>query len=233
MVEMLFHFMPILGLGFVLGLGHALNADHVAAVSTIAGQTKSLKKSSSFGAIWGMGHTAALFLIGSVILIFRLAIPDNIALSFELLAGFVLVILGMDVLRKIIRDDVHVHRHEHHDVTHKHFHRHKESPSHDHRHKSFLVGMVHGLAGSAALMLLVLMTVNSTLQGFLFILIFGVGSTLGMLVTGAVIGLPFKFTARSGRINGSVKTAAGIISVVLGFAIIYEIGFVNGLFFQY
>ncbi len=215
----------LLGLGFVLGLKHALDADHVVAVSTIVSQAKSLRKSSLFGAIWGAGHTAALFLVGLTVLIFKLAIPDAIALSFEFLVGIVLVILGMDVLRKLIKDQVHLHRHKHDRILHAHFHSHEGSSSHSHMHKSFVVGMIHGLAGSAALMLLVLPAAKSIFQGLLYILVFGIGSIMGMLIVSGIIGLPFLLTAKSDRIHNTVKMLAGTISIVLGFIIMHEIGF--------
>lgn len=224
-----FQLITLLGLGFVLGLKHALDADHVVAVSTIISQTKSLKKSSIFGAIWGMGHTTTLFLAGSAILIFKLAIPDKLALYFEFLVGIVLVILGMDVLRKVIRDKVHLHKHKHSTMIHTHLHTHKEPFSHNHTHKSFIVGMIHGLAGSAALMLLVLTTVKSVFQGLLFILIFGIGSVLGMLIVSTIIGLPFILTEKFSEMHNSLKILTGTISIVLGSIIMYEIGYVAGL----
>lgn len=225
-----FKLITLFGLGFVLGLKHALDADHVVAVSTIVSQTKSLKKSLLAGAIWGVGHTITLLLVGLVILIFKLTIPDKLALSFELIVGVVLVVLGVDVLRKVIREKVHLHEHQHGSSVHTHLHPHKESWSHDHTHRSFVVGMIHGLAGSATLMLLVLTTVGSVFQGLLYILIFGVGSIIGMLIVSGIIGFPFLLLAKFGKINDSVKILAGTISIVLGFTIMYKIGFVNGLF---
>lgn len=214
----------LLGLGFILGLKHALDADHVVAVSTIVSQTKNLKKSSLAGAIWGMGHTATLFLVGLVILVFKLAIPDKLALSFEFIVGVVLVVLGVDVLRKVSEGKVHLHEHQHGDSVHTHLHSHKESPSHNYIHKSFVVGTIHGLAGSAALMLLVLTTVNSIFQGLLYILIFGIGSIVGMLIVSGIIALPFLLSSKFDNINNIVKILAGTISIVLGFTIMYEIG---------
>lgn len=214
----------LLGLGFILGLKHALDADHVVAVSTIVSQTKNLKKSSLAGAIWGVGHTATLFLVGLVILVFKLAIPDKLALSFEFIVGVVLVVLGVDVLRKVIKGKVHLHEHQHGDSVHTHLHSHKESPSHNYIHKSFVVGTIHGLAGSAALMLLVLTTVNSIFQGLLYILIFGIGSIVGMLIVSGIIALPFLLSSKFDKINNIVKILAGTISIVLGFTIMYEIG---------
>ncbi len=225
-----FQLITLLGLGFVLGLKHAFDADHIVAVSTIVSQTKSLKKSSLAGAIWGVGHTTTLFLVGLVILIFKLAIPDKLALSFQFTAGVVLVVLGVDVLRKVIKEKFHLHKHQHGDRVHTHLHPHKESPLHDHTHKSFVVGTIHGLAGSAALMLLVLTAVKSIFQGLLYILIFGVGSIVGMLIVSGIIALPFLLSAKFDKINKIVKIFSGTISIVLGFTIMYEIGFVNGLF---
>lgn len=225
-----FKLITLFGLGFVLGLKHALDADHVVAVSTIVSQTKSLKKSLLAGAIWGVGHTITLLLVGLIILIFKLTIPDKLALSFELIVGVVLVVLGVDVLRKVIKEKVHLHEHQHGSSVHTHLHPHKESWSHDHTHRSFVVGMIHGLAGSATLMLLVLTTVRSVFQGLLYILIFGIGSIIGMLIVSGIIGFPFLLLAKFGKINNSVKILAGTISIVLGFTIMYKIGFVNGLF---
>lgn len=165
-----------------------------------------------------------------VILIFKLTIPDKLALSFELIVGVVLVVLGVDVLRKVIKEKVHLHEHQHGSSVHTHLHPHKESWSHDHTHRSFVVGMIHGLAGSATLMLLVLTTVRSVFQGLLYILIFGIGSIIGMLIVSGIIGFPFLLLAKFGKINNSVKILAGTISIVLGFTIMYKIGFVNGLF---
>ncbi len=221
----------LLGLGLLLGLKHALDADHVVAVSTIVSRTRSVKRSSLYGALWGAGHTLTLFLVGLVLLTFKLAMPDKIALSFEFVVGIVLVLLGVDVLRKTKGKKIHLHRHEHDRIAHVHFHSHRGSSHHNHGHRSFVVGMIHGLAGSAALTLLVLTTVKSVLQGLLYILVFGIGSILGMLAVSAVIGLPFVLTARFDKLHTLVERAAGTISIVLGIIIMYEIGYVGGLFF--
>lgn len=220
----------LLGLGFILGLKHALDADHVVAVSTIVSQVRGLKKSSLIGAAWGVGHSTTLLLVGLVILIFKLVIPNKVALFFEILVGFILVILGIGVLIKAIKEKIHLHKHKHDNTVHTHFHSHKESPSHIHMHKSFMVGMAHGLAGSAALMLLVLTTVKSVSWGLSFILIFGAGSILGMFILSGILSLPFLLTAKFEKIHNNIKILVGIISIILGFTIIYENSFVNGLF---
>lgn len=223
------HLITLLGLGFALGLKHALDADHVVAVSTIVSQTKSLKKSSLFGAIWGAGHTTTLLIVGLILLGLKLTIPKWIALSFEFLVGIVLVLLGLNVIWKLISEKLHYHKHTHASVEHTHVHSHKTSSMHDHFHKSFAVGMVHGLAGSATLMLLVLGSVTSLVEGVLYILVFGIGSIFGMLVVSTIIGLPFMLTTRFEAVHNSVKIVAGSFSILLGFTIMYEIGYINGL----
>ncbi len=226
--------LSLLGLGLLLGLEHALDADHVVAVSTLVSQTKSVKRSSLFGIFWGMGHTTTLFLVGLVILIFKLAIPPRMALSFEFIVGMMLVLLGVDVLRKLLRGNVHIHQHEHEGgVTHSHFHSHADATApdhHHHHHRSFLVGLVHGLAGSSALMLLVLSTVDSVWAGILFILVFGLGTILGMLITSTLIALPFKWMSNFARMDGVLRLASGVISIGLGIIIMIRIGFIDGLF---
>lgn len=224
------YIITLLGLGFILGLKHALDADHVVAVSTIVSQVRGLKKSSLIGAVWGLGHTTTLLLVGLVILLFKLVIPNKVALFFEILVGFVLVILGIGVLIKATKEKIHLHKHKHDNIDHTHFHSHKESPSHIHMHKSFMVGMAQGLAGSAALMLLVLTTVKSVSEGLSYILVFGIGSILGMLIVSGILSLPFLLTAKFENIHNYVKILVGIISIVLGFTIIYGNSLVNSLF---
>lgn len=224
MVEESFQLIALLGFGVVLGLKHALDADHVVALSTIVSHTKSLRKSSLVGLLWGVGHMFALFLVGILLLSFRLTLPDKIALSFEFLVGVVLVVLGIDVLRKISRGKIHLHEHRHGNSAHVHFHSHSDAESHVHAHKSFVVGMFHGLAGSAAVILLILTTVKSMLQGLLFILVFGIGAILGMLIVSTFIMLPFMFSSKFDKIQNSLRVIAGIVSIVFGVSIIYEIG---------
>jgi ABC-type nickel/cobalt efflux system permease component RcnA len=231
--------MATLGLGFIFGLKHALDADHVVAVSTIVSEHKSLSKSSLIGAFWGLGHTASLFLIGLFIILLRLTIPPKLALLMELGVAIMLVLLGSNIIWKFFKEEkIHVHTHEHGGITHTHIHLHEgEEETHDHHHfikfgsKPFLVGMVHGVAGSAALMLLVLTTIPSPLAGLLYILIFGIGSVGGMLIMSSLISLPFVFTAnRFAVVNERIKALAGVLSITFGLFLAWQIGFVEGLF---
>ena len=221
----------LLGLGFVLGLKHATDADHLIAVSTIVSERKGFWGSSIVGALWGAGHTASLLIVGLAVIAFHVQIPEKIAMSMEFLVAVMLVILGANVLIKIRRGatlHAHKHIHGHHEHAHLHFHGLGEEKVHDHfpsfGKKPFFVGMVHGLAGSAALMLIVLGTISSRTLALLYIGIFGLGSVGGMSLMSAVIGLPSAFTSRHLRINTIVRISSGILSVLFRLFYAWQIG---------
>jgi hypothetical protein len=212
-----------LGLGLVLGLKHALDADHLVAVATIVGRNKSLWRSSIVGAWWGLGHTTSLLAASAVVFLLRRTIPERAALSLELGVGLMLVLLGGDLLRKLIAGELRLHAHAHaHDGdphTHLHAHEGAAAASHAAHHggkKPFLVGLVHGLAGSAALTLVVLSTITSPWPGLFYVLVFGAGTILGMLVMSTLVGLPFALAAR---------TASGLSVRVQALAAVGSIGF--------
>jgi len=222
-----------LSFGFLLGIRHALDADHIVAVTTIVSRSRGLLRPALVGLSWGIGHTLTLFAVGFGVLIFKLTIPDRLALSMEFVVGVVLVLLGVPIVGRLVRGRTHLHLHQHGDKRHLHSHSHYDTPSHGHQHirRPLLVGMVHGLAGSGALTLLVISTMSSVAQGLFFILVFGVGSILGMLFLSGVIGLPFRLTAGlSLRLNLWVQGVAGIISILLGLSIMWQTDFVGGLF---
>lgn len=227
------------GLGLILGIKHALDADHLIAVSTIVSEHRSLKWASLIGGFWGLGHTTTLFFVGLLVIGLRLTIPPRVALGLEFLVALMLIILGAGILwRSFGVEKLHLHTHAHNPETHTHFHLHgSKEEDHSHRHpfnsmrKPFLVGMVHGLAGSAALMLLVLTTIPSPLTGLVYIVIFGFGSVGGMLVLSSLIGLPFILTARRFTLlNRWIRVLAGGASIVFGLFLGWEIGFQQGLF---
>jgi len=230
----------ILGLGFILGLKHALDADHLAAVSTIVSERKGFRNSSLVGALWGLGHTAALLAVGLLVIAFQFQIPPKVALGMEFAVAVMLVALGGNLLWKIFRGatfHIHTHSHEGHLHIHPHFHNqteHKEPTVHHHSvpigKKPFFVGMVHGMAGSAALMLLVLAAISSRTLALAYIGIFGLGSVGGMFLMSALIGLPFSVTSKYERANKIIRTTAGVVSVCFGLFLAYRIGFVEGLF---
>lgn len=225
-----------LGLGFLLGMEHALDADHVVAVSTMVSQHRSLRRAALVGIVWGLGHTLTLFLVGLAVILLRVTIPERLALSLEFAVGIVLVTLGAVILRGYLTGRVHAHAHRHGDTLHMHFHSHAAAEGHDHAHeaprfrRSLLVGMIHGLAGSAALMLLVLASIRDPTWGLLYILVFGAGSILGMLGISAALGLPFVLTVkRFATIHQRLSIAVGLASIVYGAWIMVHVGIGDGL----
>lgn len=231
----------LLAFGFVLGLKHATEADHLAAVSTIVSERKSMLSSSLVGGLWGVGHTISLLIAGIAVLLLHLHIGERTALALEFCVALMLIVLGANALRKISRGGkLHLHTHLHGGHAHAHPHLHDDAApeTEAHTHHGFklgarplLIGMIHGMAGSAALMLLVLTTISSPLVGLSYIAIFGAGSIGGMMLMSALVSLPMYLTAkRFLRANLAIRGLAGIFSLCFGLFMVYQIGFIDGLF---
>ncbi|MEO8042637.1 MAG: urease accessory protein [Acidobacteriota bacterium] len=218
----------VLLIGFVLGLQHAVEADHLAAVSTIVSEKKNLWTASLVGGMWGVGHTISLFAVGGLVIFLKLQITEAVETRLEALVGGMLVLLGINALRKLFTSEkVHVHTHDHGAREHVHIHSHPreqvEASHHRFSARSIAIGMVHGLAGSAALMLLVVPTIASPALALLYILIFGIGSIGGMMAMSFLVGLPMHFTAnRFEIVNKGIRLAAGVFSLGLGTLIVYQ-----------
>lgn len=229
----------LLAFGFVLGLKHAVDADHLAAVSTMAGERRSLFSSSLIGALWGLGHTISLMAAGVLVIVLHLQISRTVEQTLEFGVGLMLIGLGVNALRKLARGGrVHLHVHEHGGHLHAHPHIHEPLPSEEpHTHhglkfgaRPLLIGLVHGLAGSAALMLLILTTISSPLVSFVYIAIFGAGSIGGMVIMSTLFALPARFAAaRFSRADFALRCVAGLFSLSFGLFMIYRIGFVDHL----
>lgn len=233
--------LSVLGLGLVLGLRHALEPDHLAAVSTIVASGPNLKRSSLIGTFWGIGHSVALLCVGVVVLAFKLQIPERLTAWLELAVAVMLVLLGLQSLLKTITGwRVHLHRHAHDGHTHVHVHAHAPGANHVHRHrhllaagvKPFVVGLVHGMAGSGALLLVVLATIPSALLGFVYIGVFGIGSIGGMLLMSSAISLPFVLRGnRVARIDHVLQTVTGLCSLGFGAFLVWQYGVQQRLLF--
>jgi high-affinity nickel permease len=234
--------MTTLAFGFVLGLRHALDADHVAAVATLAVPGDGLRRALASGMSWGFGHALTIGLAGGTALVLRSAIPERLALVFEFAVGLMLLALGVMALRGAVRDRVHVHQHRHDDVAHAHLHFHaaahaKETMApHRHAHpfrfalRPFLVGSLHGLAGSAALALLVLATIPSILAGCLYLVLFGAGSTLGMMLMSLILGAPLLIARRRALwMSTALRAAAGLGSLGMGLSLAWRMGIAAGI----
>src|SRR5688500_13387039 len=174
----------VLAIGFALGLQHAIEADHLAAVSTIVSEKKSLLTASVVGGFWGLGHTIALLAVGAVVIFLKVQLSETVEARLEAVVGAMLILLGLNALRKLFSaDKVHVHPHEHDGLEQIHIHSHEHEPQPSHIRcgpRSTLIGLVHGLAGSAALMLLILPIIPSPAVALLYIVIFGIGPIGGM-----------------------------------------------------
>ena len=246
MTEFLFALQPtsayslaLLGTGFVFGLKHALDADHLAAVSTIVSERKSWLSSSLVGGLWGIGHTASLLMVGVVVLLLKIPITERLASGLEFCVGLMLIGLGLNALVKLARGGkLHLHQHAHGGHLHVHPHLHDKTAAvkhttQDEAHHGYKIGqrplwigMLHGLAGSAALLMFgLLTTIQSPALGLLYIVVFGVGSIGGMMLMSLLMSLPFHLTAhRFTNINMLARVLAGIFSVGFGLLLLWEKG---------
>jgi sulfite exporter TauE/SafE len=218
-------FVSILALGFVLGIKHAIEPDHVIAVSTIASQSKKLFRSSLAGVFWGIGHTVTLFIVGIILLIMKGQIPEKWAMSLEFLVGIMLVYLGISTITSLKK--IHVHQHEHESET---INPHGNQQKNFSYIKSMIIGLVHGLAGSGAIVVLTMSTVKSVLESAFYILIFGFGTVIGMLFFTTILGISFTFSAKRLRLNKTLTQITGVVSTVFGIYYMYNLGIAEGLF---
>ena len=203
-------------LGFAVGLRHALEADHVAAVVSLATRGASLRSQVAQGALWGLGHTLTLLAVAGTCIGLGLSIPPGWERAFEALVGAMLVVLGISVFARLRRERIHLHPHRHADGTfHLHAHQHVDG-GHAHVHvplRALLVGTVHGLAGSAALVLVIAGSTRSPLVGLLYVALFGIGSILGMSALAATVAVPVRASA---TLHAALCAVAGIASLALG-----------------
>jgi high-affinity nickel permease len=227
----------LLLLGFMIGMRHALDADHLAAVAAITTQqNNSIRSSIRHGLVWGLGHTITLFLFGSVVIWMDTVVPEKLTYFLQIGVGIMLIALGLDVLRRVVRDRIHYHIHRHNQSTaHIHAHSHQAEPSHElskHEHshdhsfpfRTLMIGLMHGMAGSAALILLTMETVDSLWLGLWYMLLFGVGSMLGMAILSIIIAIPLRASANGLTwMHNGLQTAIGVLTCGLGVSIVYQL----------
>jgi high-affinity nickel permease len=220
----------LLALGFGLGLRHATDSDHVVAVTTIVSREKRVGKAAWIGALWGIGHTATLVAVGLPLVLFGLVVPVRLSQSLEFSVALMLMLLGVLNLAEYFRR-LHALR--------------KPSPSHTageaHSHalgrfglrqslRPLAIGVVHGLAGSAAVALLVLNEVQEPLLAFMYLLLFGIGTIAGMACVTALVAAPLALaSARSRALAPHFAWISGVLSLSFGVFLVYQIGFVDGL----
>jgi High-affinity nickel-transport protein len=266
--------LPVVVIGFLLGMLHATDADHVIAVSTIVSRQGNVRSAASIGVLWGLGHTLTVLLVGGAIILFSLVIPPRVGLAMEFCVAIMLIVLGVFTLRGVslwVRESflpapsasanghshgahaaaAHLHTHAHGDYAHSHVHGHGTD---DHGHpngatpqawidrklsglsayqkvRPLVIGVVHGLAGSAAVALLILSQIREPLWAVLYLLLFGVGTIGGMMLITSVIAVPFAYSVRRfPHLNIWMRLSAGVLSLGFGLYLAYHIGFQNGLF---
>ncbi|HKD52417.1 MAG TPA: hypothetical protein VKB90_16540 [Candidatus Acidoferrum sp.] len=256
--------LAILTVGFLLGMRHATDPDHVIAVSTIVSRERSIPKAGLIGILWGCGHTVTIAVVGSAIILFGVVIPPRAGLTMEFSVGLMLILLGVLNLTgatkwftekfspshpDVTGTHAHIHEHDHH--LHFHWHTHSAAQEHHaenlatpnwlqkpfvylglfHSLRPLLVGIVHGLAGSAAVALLVLSTIRDPKWALLYLLIFGAGTIAGMMLITAALALPFSFAGhRFAWLSRSLVLGSGLLSLCFGIFVCYDVGFVSGLF---
>lgn len=199
-------------LGFLLGLRHATDADHVVAVTAIVARERTLRRAAWIGALWGIGHTLTVFMVGGAIIAFRLVIPPRVGLALEFGVALMLIALGFSNLRGGAAAHGHGHPHEF-----------------DHR-RPLLIGTVHGLAGSAAVAILVLAAIPQTAWALAYLFVFGVGTIAGMMLVTLILAAPAMYASeRVARLHGGIRLAAGALSLVFGLLLAREIIVGGGL----
>lgn len=252
--------LSILLFGFFFGMRHATDSDHVVAVTTIVSRQRNIRSAAWTGIFWGIGHSLTLLAIGGAIVLFGIVVPERLGMSLEFCVALMLIVLGALNLRATFRavekvaenenDSRHQHTHRHGDHAHSHRHGH-ERAAHGHADESvpsakldrrlgrsrfyqalrpLFVGTVHGLAGSAAVVLLVLPIIHNPVWAMAYLLVFGVGTIAGMMLITAAIAVPVSYSTRFQFLHRHLGTAAGALSLCFGFFLVYQIGFVDGLF---
>ena len=242
--DKLLPFVTVVLLGLFLGMRHSTDPDHVVAVSTIVSRHKSIKHSAMIGMLWGLGHSLTIFLVGAVIIFFGVVIPPRLGLSMEFSVALMLILLGVLNLTGVMRW-----------ITERF------TPSHERKQSSeatsslttnrresfsdrtigklgiyqtlrpFVIGLVHGLAGSAAVALLVLSTIKSPAWATAYLLVFGAGTMVGMMLMTTAIAMPMAYTGRKFLSANRYMTAtSGVVSMAFGLFLVYQIGLVDGLF---
>jgi ABC-type nickel/cobalt efflux system permease component RcnA len=263
--------LPVVVLGFLLGVLHATDADHVIAVTTIVSRQRSVGGAARVGLLWGVGHSVTLFCVGTAIILFNLVIPPRLELALEFGVALMLMLLGVVALlrvRRQVRESLataqaeglaehahgepvsgaHLHPHVHGDYVHAHRHGHGAA-RHGHadtplswldRHwgglslyqalRPLTIGVVHGLAGSAAVALLVLTQIREPMWAVAYLLLFGIGTMAGMMLITSAIAVPFLGSRRPPFLNFGMQVVGGALSLGLGCYLAWKVGVADGLF---
>jgi high-affinity nickel-transport protein len=230
--------LPLLALGFLLGMRHATDPDHVVAVTTILAREKRISMAAAIGGLWGLGHTLTILLVGGGIVVFGIVIPPRLGLTMEFSVAVMLVLLGAVNLAGIFKQ-VGAIAHEHRDdraspkyaIENAAKNPTKNSSRYAHAARPVAIGVVHGLAGSAAIALVVLAAVHSAAGAIAYLAIFCVGTIAGMMLMTSAFALPLVVTqSRFGNVEPWIARGTGVVSVLFGLFMAYQVGIHDGLF---
>ena len=224
-------------LGFIVGAGHAFEPDHMAAVSALISDKNSRRDVMRHGMIWGVGHTIVLLVVGGVALLMKTTLSEQFAIGLEVMVGVMLFGLGAHVIYRLRRDRVHLHRHSHQDgVEHIHIHSHQHDTTahtpakHKHAHpdrsvwRTLMVGIMHGMAGSTAIILTMAATLNSAPLGLFYIATFGLGSILGMAAISLMMSLVLIPVRALTSLNNGLHYVIGTATMSVGLYVIVKSG---------
>ena len=228
----------VLALGFFLGMRHATDSDHVIAVTTIVSRAKSARAALWIGALWGLGHSATILTVGGAIVLFGWVIPPRLGLSMEMSVALMLIVLGvMNLIGALEQIDrvarPHRHHQKHDENAAEHVHASPSITSHPPAAgalRPLFIGVVHGLAGSAAVALLVLATIKSASMALVYLAIFGAGTLAGMMLLTFAMALPIStLSSRFGSVELLLSRVTGLVSVAFGLFLAYRICIADGL----
>lgn len=226
-----------------MGMRHTLETDHIAAMASLSARNVSLKHAVNQGVAWGVGHSLTLLFLGLLVITLKIQLSEQYSMWLEFIVGAMLIFLGIGVFKEIVRKKLHLHAHKHDDGTvHIHVHSHRHEPLKNHTHqqaeiipyRALYVGIVHGLAGTSALVVLVLTSVDSEIMSFLYISLFGVGSIIGMGLLSLIIALPLHYSVNRFRwLHVSLLCCTGMLAISTGLYLLYHIGISKGLLTSY
>jgi nickel/cobalt exporter len=222
--EKLGPFLFVGGLGLLLGMRHSTDPDHVVAVSTIVSKQRTIRQAGLIGTIWGLGHTLTIFAVGSLIILFGVVIPPRLGLSMEFSVALMLILLGVLNLTGLLQRIAPF-------LTRHRKPLRVEGLGVYQCVRPLVIGIVHGLAGSAAVALLVLSTIHNPVWATLYLLIFGAGTMVGMMCMTAAMAVPLAYAGnRFSSLSRVFSVTSGVVSVCFGFFLVYQLGFLGGLF---
>ncbi len=210
-------------IAFTLGFLHAFDVDHIAAVSAFVSRGENSKSPFLFGLYWGLGHTFSLLVVGAIVSILKFALPENFTNSMEFIVGAILIYLGFRVIKSIFQEKIHWHSHSHGDYVHSHPHSHKFGENHNHNHSITFIGAIHGLAGTAGVLVLIPVALKSSILSTIFyIVFFGIGTITAMSIYSFILS-KFFASILNKRFSSIASCIIGLFNIIIGTSFLLRI----------